>query len=67
MRGRPSSSRCSTAAEVVTLIAVTQEQVRDWWNRNSVARDRREWAVETTLARLSAFGHQLAATGAKPA
>ena len=67
MSGRPSPSRCSTSGEVVTLIAVTQEQVRDWWNRNSVASDLTEWAVETTLARLSAFGHQLAATGAKPA
>jgi hypothetical protein len=67
MSGRPSSSRCSTAREVVTLIAVTQEQARDWWNRNSVASDLTEWAVETTLASLSAFGHQLAATGAKPA
>jgi hypothetical protein len=46
---------------------VTQEQVRDWCNRNSVASDLTGWAVETTLASLSAFGHQLAATGAKPA
>jgi hypothetical protein len=35
--GRPSSSRCSTAGEVVTLIAVTQKQVGEWWNRNPMS------------------------------